>query len=243
MLKTALAGLIALALMVSRGQAQELDFIFVESPTLLPTFVQVPDGFDRGRTYTAVVALHGFGASPQTFLDATRDIARAGYILASVAAPYQFRVDDSLVGYDWSYRHLRQDAVSQRATQLSVDYIVAAIAGLRTSYQIDRVFLLGFSQGGAFAYLTTSVHPEVVDGLIALGSRFDAGWFEGRAPSDFPVFIGHGERESERSVAGAHAARDFLQGGGHDVTLRMFDVGHDVPQEMVAAIIEWLGER
>jgi predicted esterase len=239
--KTMMAGLTALALMVSQGHAQELDFIFVESPTLLPTFVQVPDGFDRNRTYSVVVALHGFGASPQTFLDATRDIARAGYILASVAAPYQFRVDDSLVGYDWSYRHLNQAAVSQRATQLSVDYIVAAVAGLRTSYQIDKVFLLGFSQGGAFSYLTSSVHPEVIDGLIALGSRFDAAWFEGRPPSDFPVFIGHGERESERSVAGAHAARDFLQAAGHDVTLRMFDVGHDVPREMVAGIIEWLG--
>ncbi len=243
MLKPLSSAFLALALFASRGHTQELDFIFVESPTLHPIFVQVPDDFDRGRTYSVVVALHGFGASPQTFLDATGDIAHAGYILASVGAPYQFRVDDSLVGYDWSYRHLGQTAVSQRASELSIDYIVAAVAGLRRSYQIDKVYLMGFSQGGSFAYLTTSANPQVVDGLIALGSRFDAAWFEGRAPSEFPVFIGHGQRESERSVAGAHAARDFLQAAGHDVTLRMFDVGHDVPAEMVAAIIEWLGER
>ena len=79
-------------------------------------------------------------------------------------------------------------------------------------------------------------------GLIALGSRFDAAWFQeqGGDSSGFPVFIGHGERESEQSVAGAEAARDYLQTAGYDVTFRTFDVGHAVPSEMVDAIIEWL---
>ncbi len=67
--------------------------------------------------------------------------------MASVSAPYRFLVNDSVMGYDWSYRHPGQAAVSQRASQLSVDYVVAAVAGLRTSYRIDKVYLMGFSQG------------------------------------------------------------------------------------------------
>ncbi len=240
--KLPIALLVALTLVGSRGHAQELDYIFVEAPTLHATYVHIPDDFDRRRTYSAVVALHGFGATPGTFFDTTRVIARAGYILASVGAPYRFLINDSIMGYDWSYRHLGQAAVSQRASQLSIDYIMAAVAGLHTAYRIDKVYLMGFSQGGAFAYLTASAHPESVDGLIALGSRFDAAWFQeqGGASNGFPVFIGHGERESERSVAGARAARDYLQTAGYDVTFRTFDVGHAVPSEMVAAIIEWL---
>ncbi len=242
MLKLPSAVLVALTLVGSRGHAQQFDYIFVESPTLHLTLVEVPDAFDRGRTYSAVVALHGFGATPVSFLHTTRDIARAGYILAALSAPYRFLVNDSVMGQDWSYRHLRQAAVSERASQLSVDYIVAAVAGLRRTYRIDKVYLMGFSQGGAFAYLTTSAYPKVVDGLIALGSRFDAAWFQeqGGDSIGFPVFIGHGERESEQSVAGAEAARDYLQTAGYDVTFRTFDVGHAVPSEMVAAIIEWL---
>ena len=203
---------VVLTLVGSRGHAQQLDYIFVESPTLHPMFVQVPEDFDRGRTYSAVVALHGYGANPESFLNATRDIARAGYILASVSAPYRFLVNDSVMGYDWSYRHLGQAAVSQRASQRSIDYIVVAVAGLRKSYRIDKVYLMGFSQGGAFTYLIASTHPEVIDGLIALGSRFDPAWFQDQngASNGFPVFIGYGERESERSVAGAMAARDYL---------------------------------
>ncbi len=242
MLKLPSAVVVALTLVGSRGHAQQLDYIFVESPTLHPLLVQVPDAFERDRMYSAVVALHGFGGTPGSFLEATQDIARAGYILASVGAPYRFLINDSMMGYDWSYRHLSLAAVSERASQLSVDYIVAAVAGLRRSYRIDKVYLMGFSQGGAFAYLTTSAHPEVVDGLIALGSRFDAAWFQGQGgdSNGFPVFIGHGERESEQSVARARAARDYLQTAGYDVTFRTFDVGHAVPREMVAAIIEWL---
>ncbi len=214
MLKLPSVVLVALTLVGSRGHAQELDYIFVESPTLHPLLVQVPDAFERDRMYSAVVALHGFGGTPGSFLEATQDIARAGYILASVGAPYRFLINDSMMGYDWSYRHLSLAAVSERASQLR----------------------------GAFAYLTTSAHPEVVDGLIALGSRFDAAWFQGQGgdSNGFPVFIGHGERESEQSVARARAARDYLQTAGYDVTFRTFDVGHAVPREMVAAIIEWL---
>lgn len=102
--KLAGAALAALTLIGSRGHAQQLDYIFVESPTLHPMFVKVPEGFDRGRTYSAVVALHGYGANPESFLNATRDIARAGYILASVSAPYRFLVNDSVTGYDVTFR-------------------------------------------------------------------------------------------------------------------------------------------
>lgn len=237
--------LVALTLFASPAYAQDLGYIFVESPTLHPTIVKVPDDFDPNRTYSVVVGLHGFGATPQSFLGTTFDIANAGFILASVTAPYRFLLNDTLTAYDWSYRHLGQGALSQRATQLSVDYILAAVAGLRTSYQIDKVYLMGFSQGGAFAYLTTATHPEVVDGLIAIGSRFDAGWFGGQAgtANGFPVLIAHGERESERSLAGARAARDYLQEAGYDVTFRTFDVGHAVPPEIVASIIDWLKAR
>ena len=242
---TALLLTITLTSVGSRSYAQDLGYIFVESPTLHPTIVKVPDDFDRNRTYSVIVGLHGFGATPESFLGTTFDIANAGFILASVTAPYRFLLNDTLTAYDWSYRYLRQAALSRRATQLSIDYILAAVAGLRTSYPIDKVYLMGFSQGGAFAYLTTAAHPEIVDGLIALGSRFDATWFQerGRAATGFPVLILHGERESERSVAGAMAARDYLQGAGYDVTFRTFDVGHAVPPEMVATVIEWLQAR
>jgi len=84
---------VALTLVGSQAYAQDLGYIFVESPTLHPTIVKVPDDFDRNRTYSVVVGLHGFGATPESFLGTTFDIANEGFILASVPVPPQRHVE------------------------------------------------------------------------------------------------------------------------------------------------------
>ncbi len=128
--------------------AQRVDMMFVEAPTLLATLVRTPEDFEPDRAYPLLVALHGFGHSAERFLGVGEPLYTAGIIFASVRAPYPFLLEDGRLGYDWSLQRLGRLEVGDRAAELTVDYILTVVARLRSRYAVDRVYLMGFSQGG-----------------------------------------------------------------------------------------------
>lgn len=220
--------------------------IFVESPTLLATFVQTPAEYDPNSRYPIVVGLHGFGSSAERFMGLATQFTSEGIVFAAMRAPYTFVYENGQLGYDWSLQHLRQPEPGDRARQLTIDYITTVLADLRAAYPVDRMFLLGFSQGGAFAYMTGIANHSSIDGLIALGSRFDASWFFDGMLTDgneLPVFIAHGESDEAIGIAAAERARDVLLSLGYDVTFLPFDAGHTVPGEVLAEVIAWMGKH
>ena len=220
--------------------------IFVEAPTLLTTFVQTPVDYDPDSRYPVVVALHGFGSSAERFLDLATQFTLEGVVFAAVRAPYTFLYDDGQMGYDWSLQHLREHEPGEEAVKLTIDYITTVIAEISETYPVNRVFMLGFSQGGAFAYMTGIANHSSIDGLIVFGSRFDSSWFPNGAlatGNDLPVFVAHGESDAAIGIAAAESARDELREIGYDVTFRPFDAGHTIPLDVLAEVIAWIGER
>jgi phospholipase/carboxylesterase len=226
--------------------AQETSMVFIEAPTLLATFVQTPEDYDPEEHTTVVVALHGFGSLAERFITLAPPFTSAGVIFAAVRAPYAFTYEDGRLGYDWSLRSLGQREPGDRATELTLDYIARVLAGLRARYQAERVFLLGFSQGGAFAYRSAIANHASVDGLIIFGSSFDESWFPSGSlagASTMPVFIAHGETDESISISAGARAHDSLRNHGFDVTFRPFAAGHSVPLDIVAEAVTWMGGR
>ena len=88
-----------------------------------------------------------------------------------------------------------------RFARPSVDYIVDFIEALQARYAIHHVYLFGFSQGGAYAYLVGIHHPDLVSGIAAVGMGFDVRWFEDWAlesASGVPVTIAHSPSDQKR---------------------------------------------
>jgi phospholipase/carboxylesterase len=238
------------------AQENAFGYFFVEAPTLHPTLMLFPKNFDSSKTYSVVLALHGYGDSPESFAQSIKGVADGGYVLAAVRPPYNFLIPaDSgraqpALGYDWISRYLGQQQVTERATQLSIDYIVAAARSIRQTLKVDKLYVLGFSQGGGMAYRLLGTHPEIADGFISLGTSLPANWTPpfvasgtGAAPPVLPkrpVYIGHGI--GDNPMRGS-AARDSLVARGYDVTFKAFNTGHAVPPEMVKDILEWISKR
>ncbi len=226
--------------------AQETGMVFIESPTLLATFVQTPVEYDPDEHRTVVVGLHGFGSLAERFIGVAPPFTSAGIIFAAVKAPYAFTYEDGRIGYDWSLRHLRRREPGDRAAELSLDYIRNVLEALRTRYRAERLYLMGFSQGGAFAYRSAVTNSELIDGLIVFGSRFDESWFSDGSlaeASTVPVFIAHGDTDESTSLSVAEGAGETLRALGYDVTFRPFAGGHSVPLEIVAEVVEWIETR
>ena len=110
-----------------------------------------------------------------------------------------------------------------------------------------RIFLAGFSQGGAVAYTTALTYPEKLAGVIALSAYLPnpvrVAEEASEANKAIPVFAAHGREDQVLSIEMGRAARDFLVHHGYRVQWLEYLMPHSVCPEEIDAIGTWLGDR
>ena len=114
----------------------------------------------------------------------------------------------------------------------------------RRGIPCERIFLAGFSQGGAVAYTTALTHPERLAGLIALSTYLPVeGIVSNEATAvnrELPVFAAHGSVDDVVSPALGRAARDFLTRLGYRPQWHEYPMPHSVCLEEIRDIGAWL---
>ena len=110
-----------------------------------------------------------------------------------------------------------------------------------------RIFLAGFSQGGAVAYTTALTHPDKLAGLIALSTyipspRLLAG-DASNANKAIPIFAAHGTMDGVVVPELGVAARDVLQQNGYALEWHDYPMTHSVCIEEIKDIGAWLKAR
>lgn len=110
----------------------------------------------------------------------------------------------------------------------------------------SRIFLAGFSQGGAIAYTTALTHKEGLAGVIALSTYIPLPKLleeeATEANQTLPIFAAHGSEDDVVAPALGILARDFLRARGYRVDWHQYPMAHSVCMEEVAAIGRWLRE-
>jgi phospholipase/carboxylesterase len=111
----------------------------------------------------------------------------------------------------------------------------------------ERIFLAGFSQGGAVAYTTALTYPEKLAGLIALSTYIPVQRLlvdeKTEANKAIPVFAAHGMDDDVVAPELGMAARDFLLEQGYSVEWHEYPMPHSVCLPEVKAIGKWLKAR
>ncbi|MGE5491830.1 MAG: alpha/beta hydrolase [Actinomycetota bacterium] len=111
----------------------------------------------------------------------------------------------------------------------------------------ERIFLAGFSQGGAIAYTTALTHPEPLAGIIALSTYIPAPELITREMSTanraIPIFAAHGTEDDVVSPDLGLKAREFLTAQGSGVEWHEYPMPHSVCLEEIADIGRWLRQR
>lgn len=117
----------------------------------------------------------------------------------------------------------------------------------RRGIPAERIFLAGFSQGGAVAYTTALTHPEKLAGLIALSTYLPTPQVvrdEATAANrDLPIFAAHGVIDDVVSPVLGLAARDFLTKMGYQTEWHEYPMPHSVCMEEIEDIGAWLRPR
>lgn len=110
-----------------------------------------------------------------------------------------------------------------------------------------RIFLAGFSQGGAVAYTTGLTHPEPLAGIIALSTYLPVPRLVSEeaagANRNTPIFIAHGSEDDVVAPELGMLARDYLQQHGYAFQWREYPMPHSVCLEEMQDMGAWLNER
>ena len=111
----------------------------------------------------------------------------------------------------------------------------------------SRIFIAGFSQGGAVAYATALTHPEALAGVIALSTYIPSVKLIETEAMDankaVPIFAAHGTQDDVVSFELGIRARDFLIGRGYTLKWHQFPMPHSVCIEEIQDIGRWLTDR
>jgi phospholipase/carboxylesterase len=208
-----------------------------------------------GQGPPTVVLLHGFGSSAEawlpygktvTLVPATRFLFPQGPLLVH-------RDDGGNPGHAWwelklaEHRRKGKPGVDLRG----LDPAELERAGGLVQDLLDQVgnrrahpvLLGGFSQGAMLSCQIAFGTDEALEALMVLSGTplNEAAWRTGMAKRRaLPVFMSHGRGDDILPFDLAEVLRDEMMAAGLDVTFVAFDGGHEIPEEVVVRLREFI---
>ncbi|HYG55054.1 MAG TPA: alpha/beta hydrolase-fold protein [Burkholderiales bacterium] len=131
----------------------------------------------------------------------------------------------------------REDEEGIRASQKLVEDMIA-------NEKTGKVFLAGFSQGGAVVLQTALRHPKRLAGVLALSTYLPiAAKLPGErheANADLPIFMAHGLYDDIIPIGRAKTSRAVLEQLGYPVEWHEYAMPHAVCPDEIADIAAFL---
>jgi phospholipase/carboxylesterase len=203
----------------------------------------------------AVIWLHGLGADGSDFVPVVPELGlaekpavrfifpHASYMPVTCNGGYVMRAWYDIISLDSGSRR-----VDEAGILASCETVRGLIAREKSrGIPAGRIFIAGFSQGGAVAYTTALTHPEKLAGVIALSTYIPSPGLLSEdaagANCHIPIFAAHGTADDVVSPILGLAARNQLIERGYAVEWHEYPMPHSVCLEEVWAIGHWLGEQ
>lgn len=203
----------------------------------------------------SVIWMHGLGADGSDFPPIVPELGlgeHPGLRFVFPHAPFlPVTCNGGYVMRAW-YDIISLEPASRRIDEAGIVHSRAAIRSLierenQRGIPCARIFLAGFSQGGAVAYTTALTHPEQLAGIIALSTYIPSATLITReiaeANRTLPIFAAHGTGDGVVSPELGLQARDFLARHGYGVEWHEYPMAHSVCLEEIEAIGHWLRTR
>ena len=194
-------------------------------------------GAPRPRARAAAILLHGRGSNADDMLGLAQEFGQRDIAYLAPEAPR---------GSWYPYSFLAPLEQNEPHLSDALATVGAAFAQLaREGFTLDRVALIGFSQGGCLAleYVARNARRYgAVAGLSAglIGPPGTPRNYAGSL-SGTPVFLGCSDIDGHIPLARVHESRDVLGRMGAEVTTRIYPrMGHTINADEIAAVREML---
>ena len=203
----------------------------------------------------AIIWLHGLGANAHDFVDIIPLLnlpqSKAIKFIFPNAPQIAVTVNAGYVMPAW-YDILEMNALGRKVDHAGIVNSVAQIAELVKQQNVlgipsNRIFLAGFSQGGAIAYQAALTYSERLAGVIALSTYIpDLTQLEQAFKSiqmQLPVFVAHGLYDDVVVPTLGKQAYNLVTRLGCTAEWHDYPMAHNVCPEQIADIGQWLTEQ
>lgn len=200
-----------------------------------------------------VIWLHGLGADRYDFLPVAEALQETLLSTRFVLPQAPTRPVTINGGYEMpSWYDIKAmspaRSISHEELQASAKMVTDLIeAQQRTGIDTSRIFLAGFSQGGAVVFHTAFKKWEgPLGGVIALSTyapTFDNDLQLSASQQRIPTLCLHGQHDEVVQSAMGRSAYEHLKSRGVTVTWQEYPMGHEVLPQEIHDIGSWLTER
>ena len=202
---------------------------------------------------SCVIWLHGLGADRYDFMPVAEILQQSLLTTRFVLPQAPTRAVTINGGYampSWYDIKAMSPArsISEEELEESADMVIGLIEAQRQSgIDANRIFLAGFSQGGAVVFHTAYLKWQgPLGGFIALSTY--APTFSDTLPLSasqqrIPALCLHGQHDDVVQNAMGRTAYERLKAAGVSVTWQEYPMGHEVLPEEIHDIGTWLAKR
>ncbi|AOA06582.1 MULTISPECIES: alpha/beta hydrolase [Pseudomonas] len=202
---------------------------------------------------SCVIWLHGLGADRYDFMPVAEILQQSLLTTRFVLPQAPTRAVTINGGYampSWYDIKAMSPArsISEEELEESADMVIGLIEAQRQSgIDANRIFLAGFSQGGAVVFHTAYLKWQgPLGGVIALSTY--APTFSDTLPLSasqqrIPALCLHGQHDDVVQNAMGRTAYERLKAAGVSVTWQEYPMGHEVLPEEIHDIGTWLAKR
>jgi len=193
-----------------------------------PYLLQLPPEYRHSRAYPVLLLLHQAGQKPGPIFQVFRSLAaRYGYIL--VAPEWEQTLSNT---YEYS--------VEEHEGVLDV------LRDLLRRFQVDtdRVFLLGFGEGGNMAFDVGLGHPDLFAGILTVSGRprFHAirNWQNGQY---LPFYVVEGELSDDISKQNRAQFKEWVPRGYPAIHVQYKGRGYEWFDAELPVMFEWMEHK
>jgi len=202
----------------------------------------------------SVIWLHGLGADGHDFVPVVPELVRPEWPALRFVFPHApmraVTINNGMRMRAWY--DIRDMEFDKRADTEGVAESVAQVNALiaregERGIPPSRIFLAGFSQGGAITLAAGVQRQAALAGLIGLSTYLPSAHTAASAlatgANAQPVFMGHGTQDPMVPLAAGESSAQHLQRLGFKVDFHRYPMPHSVCAEEVRDLGHWLHAR
>jgi phospholipase/carboxylesterase len=206
--------------------------------------VQYPASYSKEAysKYPTILALHGRGSNEEDLIGLASYLPD-DFLWISPRGTFELGPD----GYEWFQviQIGKPDPIRLANAITTIDHFIEEVID---SYPIDieKLYLLGFSQGTVVSLSYALTKPQRVAGVIAQSGYLpqESGLHIDEAGvKDKPFLLTHGIQDQLIPLAWARRTRDTLEQLGVNMEYHEFNMGHQITADSLEVVSAWLEKQ
>lgn len=195
----------------------------------------------RSKKQKAIILLHGVGSNEQDLFSVAGQLPADAYI---IAARGQYTLGEGRYAWYNVDFSTGKPVINAEQEAASREVIRAFINQVKRKYQIDELYLGGFSQGAIMSYSVGLTRPNEVQGIISLSGRIldEIKPFVKKDDhlKQLKIFIAHGVQDNMLPIHYARAAKEYLENLSAQLSYHEYQMGHQISNEVMEDLNNWL---